>query len=46
VCGFVTGTLLTLVYRYVPDLRIQKITGAAAVAIVTFAWITALRVWA
>jgi len=46
VCGFVTGTLLTLVYRYVPDLRVQKIAGTAAVAIVIFAWITALRVWA
>ena len=45
-CGFVSGTTLTLFYRYVPDIRVQKASGAAAVSIVVIAWAAALGPWA
>ena len=41
VSGFLSGTLLTLVYRYVPDVRVQRLSGATAIAIVVIAWATA-----
>ena len=46
VFGFISGTALTLVYRYLPDQRVQKVSGAAAICIVIIAWATALGVWA
>jgi membrane associated rhomboid family serine protease len=41
-CGFASGSLLTLVYAYVPDPRVQKAAGAAAIGIVALAWVLAL----
>lgn len=41
-CGFASGSLLTLVYRFVPDPRVQKAAGAAALGLVVLAWIVAL----
>ncbi len=41
-CGFLNGTALTLVYRFVPDPRVQKISGAVAVAVVIVAWLSAI----
>jgi len=46
VCGFLAGSLLTLVYRYVTEPRVQKLAGALAIAIVVIAWMAALGVWA
>jgi membrane associated rhomboid family serine protease len=43
VCGFASGTALTLIYRFVPDPKVQKACAATAVAIVVLAWTTALR---
>lgn len=42
VCGFLSGTLLTRFYRFVPDARVQQYAGYAALMIVTLAWIAAL----
>jgi len=44
-CGFVFGTGLTLMYHYLSDRRVQKISGASAAAIVIVAWAAALGVW-
>jgi membrane associated rhomboid family serine protease len=41
-CGFLAGILLTIVYRYVPDRRVQRTAAATALAIVIGAWIVAL----
>ena len=41
-CGFASGSLLTMVYRFVPDPRIQKAAGATAIGIVVLAWTIAL----
>ena len=42
VCGFAGGVLLTRVYHLVPDARVQKLCGAAAVVGVCGAWLIAL----
>ena len=42
VCGFVSGTALTLVYRFIPDPVVQKAAGASAILIVALAWSMAL----
>lgn len=41
-CGFLAGTVLPRVYHFIPDPRVQKYTGYAALFIVTLAWIAAL----
>ena len=42
VCGFAGGVLLTRVYHLIPDARVQKLCGAAAVMGVCGAWLIAL----
>jgi len=40
-CGFLSGAAITLVYRFVPDPRIQKTAAAVALVIVFAAWTAA-----
>lgn len=42
VCGFAAGTALTLVYRFIPDPVVQRVSATSAVAIVILAWMAAL----
>jgi membrane associated rhomboid family serine protease len=41
-CGFLGGIVITRVYRFVPDPRVQRFAAAAALAIVIAAWSAAL----
>lgn len=41
-CGFLGGILLTTIYRFVPDRRVQRTAAAAALATVIGAWTIAL----
>lgn len=41
-CGFLSGTVLPRLYRFIPDPRVQRYTGYAALFIVALAWIAAL----
>ncbi|MDA0679988.1 MAG: rhomboid family intramembrane serine protease [Proteobacteria bacterium] len=45
VVGFFAGILMTVVYRYIPSLKVQRASGLLAIFIVIFAWTTALRLW-
>ena len=42
-CGFVTGTALTLVYRFIPKPRVQIGAGFLAIATLIVAWVVALQ---
>jgi rhomboid protease GluP len=42
VCGFLSGMVVTRVYGIIPDPRVQKYSGYAALMIVALAWIAAL----
>jgi len=46
VCGFVTGTLLTIAANYLTRRHVQLAGGIGAISIVAFAWIVALQLWA
>lgn len=41
-CGFLSGTVIPRFYHFIPDTRVQKYTGYAALFIVSLAWIAAL----
>lgn len=43
VCGFGFGMLLTNYAKYLPQRKIQRAAGTAAVSLITFAWIIALH---
>ena len=45
VCGFLSGTLLTLVSDYLAQKKLQLTCGIAAMMIIILAWIAALRPW-
>ncbi len=46
ICGFIAGIVMTRVYHYVPQARVQRIAGILAITIMIFAWFLALRLWA
>lgn len=46
VCGFVSGTLLTIAANYLTRRRLQLAGGIAAISMVAIAWIVALKLWA
>jgi hypothetical protein len=46
VCGFLAGMALTLAATYLRQRSLQLGAGIAAVSIIVFAWLIALRFWA
>jgi membrane associated rhomboid family serine protease len=46
VCGFLTGTVLTLAAKYLTQRSLQLGSGIAAISIIVLAWIVALQPWA
>ena len=46
VCGFLTGTALTVAAKYLAQKTLQLAGGIAAISIIVLAWIVALRLWA
>lgn len=43
-CGFAAGMVLTMMYRYISHRNVQLISGGLALAIISAAWMFALRI--